>query len=75
MSTPFEFGFTLDRWLHALQVMLEKIKGQPRLDKLRFIQVMEADLNMMLCIIFGTQINSSRRGPTTFISAPMGIPP
>ena len=57
MSTPFEFGFTLlDRWLHALQVMLEKIKGQPRLDKLRVIQLMEADLNMMLRIIFGRRL-------------------
>ena len=56
MSTPFEFGFTLDRWLHALQVMLEKIKGQPRLDKLRVIQLMEADLNMMLHIIFGCRL-------------------
>ena len=52
MSTPFEFNFTLDRWLHALQVLLEKIKGQPRQDKLRVIQLMEADLNMMLRIIF-----------------------
>jgi hypothetical protein len=52
MSTPFEFGFTLDRWLHALLVMLEKIKGQPCLDKLRVIQLLEADLNIMPCIIF-----------------------
>ena len=57
MSTPFEFGFTLlDRWLHALQVMLEKIKGQPCLDKLRVIQLLEADLNIMLCIILGCRL-------------------
>ena len=56
ISIPFEFDFTLDQWLNALQVMLEKTKGNPRLDKLRVIQLIEADLNMMLRIIFGRRL-------------------
>ena len=36
-SIPFELGFTLDRWLNALQFMLEKIQGTARIDKLRVI--------------------------------------
>lgn len=56
ISIPFEFDFTLDQWLNALQVMLEKSKGNPRPDKLRVIQLIEADLNMMLRIIFGRRL-------------------
>ena len=36
--------------------MLEKIKGTPRIDKLRVIQLMEADLNMMFTVIFGHRL-------------------
>ena len=36
--------------------MLEKIKGTARLNKRRVIQLMEADLNMMLHIIFGRKL-------------------
>jgi len=50
MTVPFKFGFTLQRWSNALQVMLEKVKGTPRL---RVIQFLEADLNMSLQIVFG----------------------
>ena len=47
-SLDFEFGFTLERWQNALlQVIIERI------DKLRVIQLMEADLNMIFHIIFG----------------------
>ena len=36
--------------------MLEKTKGCARVDKLRVIQLMEVDLNMALCIIFGRRL-------------------
>ena len=45
MKIPFEFGFTLDGRLNALQAMLETVKGQPRTDKLSVIQLMEVDLS------------------------------
>ena len=53
MTLPFKFDFTLQRWTNALQVMLEKVKGTPRLDKLRVVQLLEADLDMSLQIVFG----------------------
>ena len=56
ISVPCVFAFTLDQWLNALQIMLEKVKGSPRIDKLRVTQLMEADLNMMLRILFGRRL-------------------
>ena len=48
LSLPFKHGFTLHWWTSAVQVMLEKTKGCARIDKLRVIQLLEADLNMAL---------------------------
>ena len=56
MSVPFELGLTLSRWEKVLQTMLEKTPGTPRIDKLRVIQIIEADLNMCLRIIFGRRL-------------------
>lgn len=56
ISIPFDCGFTLDRWTNALLVMLEKNKGTPSLNKLRVIQLMEADSNMVLRIVFGKSL-------------------
>ena len=52
LSIPFKHGFTLHWWTSAVQVMLEKTKGCAQVDKLWVIQLMEADLNMVLRIIF-----------------------
>jgi hypothetical protein len=56
MSVPFELWFGLQRWEQVYQTMLEKVKGVPRIDKLRVIQIIEADLNMSLRIIFGRRL-------------------
>jgi hypothetical protein len=53
LSIPFKHAFTLHQWTSAVQVMLEKTEGCAQADKLWVIQLMEADLNMALCIIFG----------------------
>jgi hypothetical protein len=55
-SIPFKHGITLHWWTSALQVMLEKTKGCAWVDKLQVIQLMEADLNMTLHIIFGRRL-------------------
>ena len=39
MSMPFLFGFSPRRWEASMHMMLEKIKGNPRIDKLRIIQL------------------------------------
>jgi hypothetical protein len=38
MSVPLDDGLCLSRWKHAVDVMLEKIPGVSRSDKLRIIQ-------------------------------------
>ena len=56
ITVPFQHGFTIHRWTSAIQVMIEKNKGCARIDKLRVIQLLEADLNMALRIIFGRRL-------------------
>lgn len=46
------------RWQKVVSTMLEKIPGQPRVDKLRTIHLVETDLNMILGIIWGRRILS-----------------
>ena len=36
--------------------MLEKDKGQPKLHQLRIIQLFEADLNVLLSLVFGHRL-------------------
>jgi hypothetical protein len=56
MSVPLDAGFCPSRWKHAVDVMLEKISGVSRSDKLRIIQLLEADLNQVLRIAFARNI-------------------
>jgi hypothetical protein len=56
MSVPLDAGFCPSRWKHAVDVMLEKIPGVSRSDKLRIIQLLEADLNQVLRIAFARNI-------------------
>jgi hypothetical protein len=52
MPVPLDDGFFPSRWKHVVDVMLEKIPGVSRSDKLRIIQLLEADLNQVLRISF-----------------------
>jgi hypothetical protein len=45
MPMPLEEGFCQEIWKHVIDVMLEKIPGIVRMNKLRIIQLLEADLN------------------------------
>ena len=49
-------GVALDRWKKTLSLMLEKDKEQPKLHRLRIIQLFEADLNFLLALIFGQRL-------------------
>jgi hypothetical protein len=46
----------LERWKTVVSVMLEKIPGNPRLDKLRVIHIFEADLNLTMGILWGRRL-------------------
>jgi hypothetical protein len=46
-SIPLETGFCPERWRHAVDIMLEKVPGIARSNKLRIIQLPEAELNQV----------------------------
>ena len=53
ISLPFLYGFTHERWNRSTHHMLEKIPNYPLLDKLRIIQLVEADFNIYQKIKIG----------------------
>jgi hypothetical protein len=57
MSIPLAEGFWPERWQHAIDIMLEKIPGVPIINKLRIIQLLEADLNQVLRSAFAQNIS------------------
>jgi hypothetical protein len=56
MSLPLLTGYCPDRWKHRIEVMLEETPRVVRSDKLRIIQLLEADLNQVLRIAFTRNI-------------------
>jgi hypothetical protein len=48
ISIPLDEGFCPERWRQEIGIMLEKIPGVSRINKLRIIQLLEADLNQVL---------------------------
>jgi hypothetical protein len=52
MTVPLDAGFCPERWKQAVDVMLENVPGISRSDKLRIIQLLEADINQVLRIAF-----------------------
>jgi hypothetical protein len=57
MSIPLAKGFCPERWRQAIDIMLEKILGVPRINKLRIIQLLEANLNQVLRSVFARNIS------------------
>jgi hypothetical protein len=57
MSVLLDAGFCPSRWKHDVDVMLEKISGVSRSEKLRIIQLLEAYLNQVLRIAFARKIS------------------
>jgi hypothetical protein len=65
MTVYMDGGFCPERWKQAVDVMLEKVPGIPRSDKLRIIQLLESDLNQVLRIAFVrniTRLTKDREG-------------
>jgi hypothetical protein len=48
MSIHLAEGLCPEQWRQAIDIMLEKIPGVPRINKLRIIQLLEADLNQVM---------------------------
>ncbi|KAL7504284.1 hypothetical protein ACHAXN_004116, partial [Cyclotella atomus] len=66
ISLPFMYGFACERWLHGIDVMLEKKKGNRQIHMLRIIGLIEADLNTALKFYFASRMmwNAEQDGMT-----------
>ena len=51
-----ENGFILCCWQKVLQVMPCKTPGVYKIKKLQVIQLIEADMNMYLCLVWGKRL-------------------
>eukprot|EP00957_Ditylum_brightwellii_P132308 10088514-Ditylum_brightwellii.AAC.1 len=52
MTLPFWFGFTPNRWTKAIDVMLKKDIGNPKITLLCIIIIIEGDMNLIVKIIW-----------------------
>jgi hypothetical protein len=68
MTVPLATGFCPYRWKKAIDVMLEKIQGVVHSNKLRIIQLLEADLNQVLRIAFARNIAKLSKNKKGIIS-------
>ena len=55
-NIALQYGFVFERWETIVNLMLEKIKGKPCMDKLRVIHIFEANLNLLLGIIWNRRL-------------------
>ena len=55
-SLPLRYGFASKRWSNAIKVMLEKDVGNPRIDCLWVIHLLEVDYNFVLKLIWGRRL-------------------
>ena len=49
-------GISIPRWCQAVNVMIEKDTGNPRINRLRIIHLFEADYNLFLKIMWGSRL-------------------
>ena len=49
-------GITMTRWCNAVNIMIEKDVGAPRITRLRIIHLFEADFNFFLKLIGGSRL-------------------
>ena len=56
ITMPFTYGFSPARWRTAVQFMLEKEPGNPKITKLRVIQLLEADMNFAFRLLWGKRL-------------------
>jgi hypothetical protein len=61
VNLAFRNEHPLDRWRDITNVMIEKIKGKPYLNKMRVIHLFEADLNMAIGYFYREGIREAER--------------
>jgi hypothetical protein len=55
-NIALKHGYVFQRWETIVNLMLEKIKVNPCMDKLRVIHIFEADINLLLGIIWNRRL-------------------
>ena len=55
-ALPLEYGFAPEIWTIAIQVVLLKDSGAPKTTRLRNINILEADYNLILRTIWGRRM-------------------
>ena len=58
MNIAIQSGTSIPRWSNAINVMIEKDQGQPKINRLRIIHLFEADLNFFLKLQWGHRLVS-----------------
>ena len=56
LRLPLKHGFAPTRWKKVLQIVISKDEGQPKVDRLRNILLLEADYNFVLKLIWGKRL-------------------
>ena len=56
MNIAISRGISVKRWSNAVNVMIEKDPGRPRINRLRIIHLFEADYNLFLKLIWGSRL-------------------
>jgi hypothetical protein len=56
INITLEHGLTLRRWCNAVNIMIEKDIGHPKLTRLRIIHLFEADLTFFLKLQWGSRL-------------------
>ena len=56
MSIAIERGISIPRWQQAVNVMIEKDSGDPKINRLRIIHLFEADYNLFLKLQWGSRL-------------------
>jgi hypothetical protein len=56
MHITVKSGLTLRRWCNAVNILIEKDPGQPKITRLRIIHLFEADFNLFLKMIWGSRL-------------------
>ena len=55
-NLPLQYGFAPERWQPAVQMILSKDDGPPKLNRLRNINILEADYNLVLRVVWGQRM-------------------
>jgi hypothetical protein len=56
MNIAITRGISIPRWSNAVNVLIEKDEGRPRINRLRIIHLFEADYNLFLKIMWGSRL-------------------